>query len=120
MNYWPWLSLLASLLLLLQACRVLIADARSGYEISMGADGLFSGHWLLAALAAAAALWMWQVGWGWAMLLFVLLYAGKLPVRALIVALWLGRDLPANAAPAGFKEFLRRAEAARTSKDDSK
>ena len=112
MSYLPWLALLVCLLLLAQACRVLIADVRSGYAVTMGGDGLFSGHWFLGAVAAAAAVAMFGLDWFWAVLAWVLVYLGKSPVRSLIVARYLGRDLPPP-KPDGFKEFLRRTESKR-------
>lgn len=106
----PWALLLVGLAFLFHACRALAADARSGYDIGMGAAGLFSGEWLLGSIAAAWGLTLaLGVQWYWGVAMFVVLFTLKSVAYRLLVALNLGKEAPAPPKQ-GFKDFMRRAQ----------
>jgi hypothetical protein len=108
----PWMVLLLGCALLARACRGLAADARGGFEISMGGAMLFSQRWLFGAAACA---------WGITALLGLPWWAGLLVFAALVVlksgayrivhALFLGRSLPAPTPKSGgFSAFVERSK----------
>ena len=74
MPYLPWIILLISIALFLYACYVLAADAKSGYDVTMGGAMFFSHLWLLGAAAGAAGLTMlFAIAWWWGIALFIAL-----------------------------------------------
>lgn len=108
--YLPWLLLAAAPLFFAHAWSVLSADARGGYDVTMGGAGLFSGQWLLGSVAAAVGTALLPgTAWYWGVGLFVLLFLLKGIAYRVIVATNLGRDAPPPRR-GGFKEFVRRGE----------
>lgn len=104
----PWLLLVLALVLLARAWRVLVQDARAGYDISMGAAGLFSGLWLLGSVSGAVALvWLCRLAPGWGLAIAVALHGASGLAYRWIVARHLGREAPPLPRP-GFREFQRR------------
>lgn len=105
-----WLALLGGLALLVHACRLLAADAREGFEVTMGGAMLFSHVWTLgAALCAWSATMLLDQPWWKGLLLFAALFLLKSVAYRIIVALYLGRELPPPKT-GGFKDFVRRSE----------
>ena len=106
------LLFLGALVLVIYACRLLISDARQGFEISMGAEMFYSNLWTLAGIVAGAAL-MLGFGMGWLMLVacVVLFFVLARPVRRVIKALYLGIDMPVEepGSPSGFAAMSRKA-----------
>lgn len=112
-----WALPLVALGFFAHACRALALDARAGYDVGMGAAGLFSGEWLLGSLAGAWGLTLLLgVAWYWGVAMFVALYALKSAAYPLIVAMNLGKDAPPPPKD-GFKDFLRRAGEIDAAKD---
>lgn len=110
MPYLPWLILLIAVALFAYACRVLAADAKSGYDVTMGGQMYFSHLWLFGAVAGAAALTMlFALAWWWGIAIFIALYLVKSAAYRVIVALYLGAAAPPLPKD-GFKEFIRRTE----------
>ena len=104
-----WSLPLVGLGFLAHACRSLALDARAGYDVGMGAAGLFSGEWLVGSLAGAWGLTLLLgIEWYWGVAMFVALYALKGVAYRLIVAMNLGKDAPPT-PKSGFKDFMRRA-----------
>jgi hypothetical protein len=111
MTYLPWGMLVVALGLLFYAWRVLAADARSGYDVTMGGAMYFSSIWTLGSVLASIGLVMVAgLTWWWGLVFFVSLAVVKGLVYRVAVALNLGAEappLPKN----GFKEFIRKTEA---------
>lgn len=108
---------LAALVLLVVASRMLIADARGGVELSMGAESLFGNLWLFAGAVSGGALKLAGIG-GWPMLLglMVLFYLASLPARRFIKMLYLGADVTVDdrGTPGGFAAMDRKATKRKT------
>lgn len=113
------LALLATLVLLTHACRLLIADARAGVDLSMGAESLFSHLWLFAGVLTSVALILQDIGGVWLVLVCVpVFYLLSLPVRRLIKAIFLGADVPVEQFQhRGFAKMNREAEARKQQND---
>lgn len=62
------LALLAAWILLIHACRLLIADTRGGVDLTMGAESLFGNLWLFAGLLTGVALVLQDIGGVWLVL----------------------------------------------------
>lgn len=108
-----WVLVFGAVVLPVVACRRLIADARSGWEISMGGDMLFGNFWLFAGGLAGGALAAAGYGWWWVIVGLVIFHLDAQPVRRLIRALYLGADLPApesKAESGGFAAMDRKAQ----------
>lgn len=107
----PWLALVAGLALLAWACRLLAADARGGYEVTMGGAMLYSHVWTLGAAACA-----WGVTvlldqpWWSGVILFIALFLVKSVVYRIIVALFLGTKMPEAPKQGGFSAFIERSK----------
>lgn len=107
----PWLGLVLGIALLAWACRLLAADAREGFEVSMGGAMLFSNVWLLGAAACAwSAVALSGLPWWAGLLAFVVLYALKSVAYRIIVALFLGTAMPETPKQGGFADFAKRTE----------
>ena len=112
-----WSLPLVALAFLFHACRTLAVDARAGYDVGMGAAGLFSGEWLLGSAAGAWGLALaLGVEWYWGVAMFAALYALKSVAYRLIVATNLGKQAPPPMD--GFKDFMRRAQEIDAAKGD--
>src|SRR5690606_31150702 len=107
----PWLGLVAGIALLAWACRLLAADAREGFEVSMGGAMLFSSLWLLGAAACAwSGVVLSGLPWWAGLLAFVALYLLKSAAYRIIVALFLGTAMPEAPKQGGFADFVKRSE----------
>lgn len=115
----PYLILLLiSIALFAYAWHVLSADAREGYDISMGGAMYFSGIWLLASIAASfACVNLLGAAWWWGIVLCAGLLLVKSVIYRIIVALYLGIDAP-PLPKTGFKEFIRKTEEIRSETED--
>lgn len=104
------IALVAGILVLAYACRMLMADARGGFEITMGGAMWFSQLWTLGAAACAWGISV-LAGWPWwaGVLLFAGLFLVKSAVYRVIAVLFVGRSLPAPKS-GGFSEFVKRSE----------
>ena len=110
-DYLPWIVLLASVALLAHACRVLAADAREGYEVTMGGAMLYSHVWTLGAAACTyGATSLLGLPWWAGVIVFVALFLVKSVVYRIIVVLFLGTALPDVPKPGGFKAFIERSK----------
>jgi hypothetical protein len=110
-DYLPWIVLLAGVALLAHACRVLAADAREGYEVTMGGAMLFSHVWVFGAAACAwSVTTLLEQPWWTGVIALVMLFLLKSVVYRIIVALFLGTALPDAPKPGGFKAFIERSK----------
>jgi len=110
-DYLPWLALLAGIALLAHACRVLAADAREGYEVTMGGAMLYSQVWTLGAAACAWSITaLLNLPWWTGVVAFVVLFLVKSAVYLVIVALFLGTKMPEAPKQNGFGAFIKRME----------
>jgi hypothetical protein len=110
-DFLPWLALLAGIALFAHACRVLAADAREGFEVTMGGAMLFSHVWLLGAAACAyGATSLLGLPWWAGVIAFVALFLVKSVVYRVIVALFLGTKMPEAPKQGGFGAFVKRTE----------
>jgi len=114
----PWLALVAGVTLLAYACRLLAADARGGFEVSMGGAMFFSGVWMFGSAATAwggtqLLNWPWWAG----VIAFVVLMLLKSLAYRVIVALFLGTSMPPPKS-GGFGEFVKRSEMKQDKKPD--
>ena len=108
-DYLPWLALLAGIALLAHACRVLAADAREGYEVTMGGAMLYSHVWTLGAAACTyGATSLLGLPWWAGVIVFVALFLVKSVVYRVIVSLYLGTALPDTPKSGGFNAFIER------------
>lgn len=102
-----------SLVFLVNACRVLAADARSGAYVTMGGEMYFAQLWASGSLCgAAAAILLLEASWLWFAPGVVVLYVLSFPGRRIVVFFNLGRDAPPPPKE-GFREFIRRTEGER-------
>lgn len=105
---------------LIAACRTYIADARGGFEVSMGGEMLFSQRWLLAGAMAGGALKLAGIGGWWAVIAGIIVFVfASYPVRRLIKAMYLGADVPLESVskPGGFAAMDRKAREQHGDKD---
>lgn len=110
MTYLPWIVLLISIALFLYACRVLAADVRAAYDVSMGGAMFFSHLWMAGAAAGGAGLTMlFAIAWWWGIAIFIALYLLNRAAYRVIVAFYLGTAAPPPPKD-GFKEFIRKTE----------
>ncbi len=101
---------IAGALLVIYACRVLVADAKSGPYVTMGGEMYFAQLWGLASLAGIAGLVMLSgASWWFYVPGVVVFYLISFPLRTFLTAVYLGREAPPPPKD-GFKEFIRRTE----------
>lgn len=110
-DYLPWPALLAGIALFAHACRVLAADAREGFEVTMGGAMLFSHVWVLGAAACAWSITaLLDLPWWAGVIAFVVLFLVKSAVYRIIVALFIGTKMPETPKQGGFGAFIKRTE----------
>lgn len=120
-DYLPWLALLAGIALCAHACRLLAADAREGYEVTMGGAMLYSHVWTLGAAACAWGVTALLAQPWWAgVILFVALFLVKSAVYRIIVALFLGTRLPETPKQGGFSAFSERARGIQERREENR
>jgi len=106
----PWLALVAGVALLAYACRLLAADAKGGFEVSMGGAMFFSGVWMFGSAALAwSGTALLALPWWAGLIAFVALMLLKSLIYRVIVALYLGSAMPPPQS-GGFGEFVKRTE----------
>lgn len=108
----PWIALFLGFALLMQACRGLATDAQGGFEVTMGGAMLFSQLWLVGAAASAWGITaLLGVSWWVGFVVFAAFFVLKGIAYRIIVAIFLGRSLPApTATSVGFSALEKRAE----------
>ncbi|MGA0025504.1 MAG: hypothetical protein ACO3F9_12785 [Burkholderiales bacterium] len=107
----PWLALVAGISLIAWACRLLAADARGGFEVTMGGAMLYSHVWTLGAAACAWGFTALLAQPWWAgLLLFVALFLVKSAAYRIIVALFLGTKMPETPKQGGYSAFSESAK----------
>ncbi len=90
-----WILPLLALAFFVHACRVLAEDARAGYDVGMGAAGMFSGQWLIGSVAGAWGLTLaLGTAWYWGAAMFIALFMLKSLAYRFIVARNLGKEAP--------------------------